>query len=521
MDAYTSLLNLNFMSAWRTGNSLVDMVIAITIPLLSNWVARFFSVTWPEFVRKFVEWYLPKKVQVKIQHGLTDRYQRAVDLTEGSVLQEAVERYVSNHLKPFYSNGEFVYSMASPSDGPERKTMAQLLEENFGLFCRPVKESVKLGNGILLRIRESEDEEPDNLEGTVDDGGHRGKGAEKRTKSKLREIILTEGSGGRGGGEEALSFARAAFDWYLQSLETASSRKRYLYQPLRGKDSFEEVHGDLMKVVRYPLYDLKSFNSLFFPEKEKLIALIEQFESKSGKFAVPGFPHKLILLLHGPPGTGKTSLVKAIAQYTGRHIFSVPLAQVRTNQELISCMHDQLFEVSNERQYWRVSLRPEKLIYLLEDADATSDVMLKNKAKEAATKAHGKKAPRLQIMDALNTKGLLEAFGGIVDTPKRIIVMTTNHIDRLDSAIIRPGFITMRLYMGNFTNEYAAQMVRHYYGPEAATEERLECLKEVLQRASETEIHFSPSELEQLCAEYDDIEELIEVLKNGSREDKF
>ncbi|RNF12294.1 AAA+-type ATPase [Trypanosoma rangeli] len=519
MDAYTSLLNLNFMSAWRTGNSLIDMVIAITIPLLSNWVARFFSVTWPEFVRTLLHWYLPKKVQVKIQHGLADRYQRAVDLTEGSVLQEAVERYISSQVKPFYSNGEFVYSMVSPSDGPEKKTMAQLLEENFKLFCRPMKESVNLGNGMFIRIWESEDKEPEKSEGAVNNG-HRGRGQEKQTRSNLREIVFTENSGGRTEGDEVLTFTRAAFEWYVQSLETVSSRKRYLYQPLRGTASFEEVHGELTKVVRYPLYDLKSFNSLFFPEKEKLIALLEQFENKTGKFAVPGFPHKLILLLHGPPGTGKTSLVKAMAQYTGRHIFSVPLAQVRTNHELISCMHDQLFEVSNERQYWRVSLRPENVIYLLEDADATSDVMLKSKEKEATTKTQGKRLLRPQ-MDALSTKGLLEAFGGILDTPKRIIVMTTNHIDRLDSAIIRPGFVTMRLYMGNFTTEYAVQMVRHYYGPEAATDERLECLKEVLQRASETAIYFSPSELEQLCAEYDDIEDLIEVLKNGSREQMF
>jgi chaperone BCS1 len=98
---------------------------------------------------------------------------------------------------------------------------------------------------------------------------------------------------------------------------------------------------------RYKLSDHKTFESLFFDEKEKLLAQVKHFQSKTGKYAVAGYPHKLGLLLHGPPGTGKTSLIKALAQHTGRSIVNVPLARITTNQELMDIMFDQVMNGMN------------------------------------------------------------------------------------------------------------------------------------------------------------------------------
>jgi len=289
------------------------------------------------------------------------------------------------------------------------------------------------------------------------------------------------------------------------------------------------------------------------PNKEDLIRLVDNFLEKKDKFAIRGFPHKLGLLLHGPPGTGKTSFIKCLAQYTGRNIVNVPLSRISTNQELMDIMFDQKYSVPGEDMPVRLSFA--QVIYVIEDIDCASDIV---HTRQKAPKAKGSKEVRkaaseeehepkpktkddetdeesldlpvvmlidsdtdsqvstgqkkkkksgcslFEDKDKLNLAGLLNVLDGVVDTPNRIVVMTTNHPEKLDPALIRPGRINKKLFMGYIRCEEAVEMIEHYFGERPD----LDRLGHIFR-----DERFTPAELEQYCAEYDTIPELLAHLE--------
>ncbi|KAK8108868.1 hypothetical protein PG984_014669 [Apiospora sp. TS-2023a] len=186
--------------------------------------------------------------------------------------------------------------------------------------------------------------------------------------------------------------------------------------PLRPLDTVyldEKVKQDLLK-------DIAKFLS---PEEE-------QYYNKKGK------PYRRGYLLHGPPGTGKSSLVNALAGHFDLPIYTVELSVIDD-------------DISLERMFQ--SIKPRSIV-LLEDID-TNEVA--ESRKTPGTSSNGSN---------ITLAGLLNVLDGVASAWGRIVIMTTNHIEKLDDALKRPGRADKHFYIGHATKQSAKDMFLHQLG---------------------------------------------------------
>ncbi|XP_035711332.1 mitochondrial chaperone BCS1-like isoform X2 [Folsomia candida] len=142
-----------------------------------------------------------------------------------------------------------------------------------------------------------------------------------------------------------------------------------------------------------------------------------------------GIPYRRGYLLHGPPGCGKSSLVKAISGELGYNICVVSLSQRLTD--------DTVTELLNRA--------PEKSVILLEDIDAAFG---SREEKDLGESGGPKSSPAFygHPHSFLTFRGLLNALDGVASSDDgQIVFLTTNYPERLDPALIRPGRVDLKV----------------------------------------------------------------------------
>ena len=154
-----------------------------------------------------------------------------------------------------------------------------------------------------------------------------------------------------------------------------------------------------------------------------------------------GIPYRRGYLFYGPPGTGKTSLCYSVAGLFGLKIYVVSLNSASLTEDGLAGLFQGL---------------PRRCIVLLEDID-TAGVAAKRAEDptptEDASAAKAKQGGQPQNPTPTPAKGislsaLLNIIDGVASAEGRLLVMTTNHIERLDKALRRPGRVDMTIGFG-------------------------------------------------------------------------
>lgn len=149
------------------------------------------------------------------------------------------------------------------------------------------------------------------------------------------------------------------------------------------------------------------------------------------KYNLLGIPYKKNYLFEGLPGTGKTSLIYAIA---GELNLDIAILNFKRDFDDVQFMKS-------------VQRIPEDTILILEDID-----VLFQERKNSDEHKHG-----------ITFSGLLNVLDGLGHQDKLITIMTTNYMNRLDKALIRPGRIDHCLHFDYATKEQIKHMFLRFF----------------------------------------------------------
>lgn len=197
--------------------------------------------------------------------------------------------------------------------------------------------------------------------------------------------------------------------------------------------------------------DKKPFEYLYLPKKTlgQLKSYLNAFKDNRSLYEEFGYAYRTGLLLSGTPGCGKSTTILACATYLDKDIYYIDLGQLKTNKELRLCI-----------DHIKTSSKNGGVI-IFEDIDASTKVVL-SRENGTNTPAHTRMDTGSED-DALNLAYILNILDGTMSPENTLFILTSNHPEKLDRALIRPGRIDMSIVLNKCDRYQLACVYRDLY----------------------------------------------------------
>lgn len=203
-------------------------------------------------------------------------------------------------------------------------------------------------------------------------------------------------------------------------------------------------------------------------QTESILADLDRFFASRDRYEGLGIPWRRGYLLYGSPGTGKTSLVTAIASERALNVCSVSLASSGLNDDRINAL---------------LSSVPPRSIILIEDIDS---FFRQRDQANAAMK--------------LSFSGFINALDGVASHEGSVIFMTTNHPELIDEAVIRSGRVDFRLELSRCDRHQLREMFLKFFDDAPAADAFASALEPG---------RWSPAEVQERLLKVDDARDAL------------
>ena len=290
----------------------------------------------------------------------------------------------------------------------------------------------------------------------------------------------------------------------------------------------------------------KNLDNIYGSAMEIVRKRVKFFMNNKKWYQEKGVPYTLGILMYGEPGCGKTSLIKALSKDCQRHVFNIKLSESTTISQVNTLFFTERVTTVIDGVNNAYNIPLDKRIIVLEDIDCLSQIVLErtdinNMAKPSQTihmlnktnknceiyseSSHNKYSKYNYIDDNISTAGntndtsqkltlsyLLNVLDGVLETPGRIVIMTSNHPDKLDRALIRPGRIDLKVHFNKCTRNDIIEMIEKItnYRP---TESDMNGIEDFV---------WTPAEVTQKifeCIDSDNVNNIISSLRSNEIEE--
>ena len=238
-----------------------------------------------------------------------------------------------------------------------------------------------------------------------------------------------------------------------------ANKEKFMKQLKESLNSATEIYENKISILydwnsrkreKRPLASVYTNNNISTMLKND----IQSFIDSKKMYMNNNILYKRNYLLYGKPGTGKSSLIFALASEFNYKIKIIDLKSVRRIPDILQ-------QISNQ----------EKIFYVFEDIDALSTTLMEREDKPESNRISEKKeSPRELVADShsegLDLSDILNVMDGLYTPEGAICFFTTNHIEKLDKAFLRDGRMDCKVEMNDLDNKTANQMIKDKLGYE-------------------------------------------------------